>query len=99
MNEVIEQPNIEEMIYEIRGVPVMLDYDLASLYQCANGTKSINLSVKRNIERFPKDFYFQLTEEELIDLKLQFTSASNFASRFQIETLKDKRGTNMKYFN
>lgn len=55
MNEVIEKENIkiENMIYEIRGKQVMLDSDLAELYQCKNGTKSINLAVKRNVNRFP----------------------------------------------
>ena len=64
MNEIIENENIviENMIYEIRGVQVMVDYDLAKLYQCTNGTKDINKAVKRNINRFPDDFYFQLTE-------------------------------------
>ena len=42
----------------------MVDYDLAKLYQCTNGTKDINKAVKRNINRFPDDFYFQLTENE-----------------------------------
>ena len=64
MNEVIEKENIEKLIYEIRGKCVMLDFDLAKLYECTNGTKDINKAVKRNIERFPKDFYFQLTKEE-----------------------------------
>jgi hypothetical protein len=54
---------IENIIYEIRGKQVMLDSDLASLYKCSNGTKSINLAVNRNLERFPEDFYFQLTKE------------------------------------
>ncbi len=56
--------NIENLIYEIRGKQVMLDSDLAKLYHCANGTKTINQAVKRNRERFPSDFYFQLNEEE-----------------------------------
>ena len=64
MNEIAEIIEIERKIYNIRGVEVMLDSDLAKQYQCANGTKSINLAVKRNIERFPNDFYFQLNEEE-----------------------------------
>ena len=64
MNEMAEIKDIESKIYNIRGVEVMLDSDLAKQYQCANGTKSINLAVKRNIERFPSDFYFQLNEEE-----------------------------------
>ena len=76
MNEIAEMKNIERKIYNIRGVEVMLDSDLAEQYQCANGTKSINLAVKRNIERFPSDFYFQLNEEEFnkicgFNLKLQ----------------------------
>ena len=76
MNEIAEIKEIERKIYNIRGVEVMLDSDLAEQYQCANGTKSINLAVKRNIERFPSDFYFQLNEEEFnkicgFNLKLQ----------------------------
>ena len=46
----------------------MLDSDLAELYKCKNGTKAINLAVKRNLERFPNDFYFQLREEEFIHI-------------------------------
>ena len=66
MNEIMEKENtkIEDMIYEIRGVQVMLDSDIAKLYKCTNGTKDINKAVKRNINRFPSDFYFQLTIEE-----------------------------------
>lgn len=60
MNEITEIKDIESKIYNIRGVELMLDSDLAKQYQCANGNKSINLAVKRNIERFPSDFYFQL---------------------------------------
>ena len=76
MNEIAETKYIERKIYNIKGVEVMLDSDLAEQYQCANGTKSINLAVKRNIERFPSDFYFQLNEEEFnkicgFNLKLQ----------------------------
>lgn len=65
MNElqVIKNIRIEDYIYEIRGKQVILDKDLAFLYECKNGTKSINLAVKRNKERFPEDFMFQLTEE------------------------------------
>ena len=84
MNDIISSDaKIENMIYEIRGKQVMLDSDLAKLYQCANGTKTINQTVKRNIDRFPEDFYFELTIEE--------------CSRSQIGTLNDKRGGNIKY--
>ena len=55
---------IEDMIYEVRGKYVMLDSDLAILYGCKNGTKSINLAVKRHINRFPERFMFRLTDDE-----------------------------------
>ncbi len=70
-----DELNVENMIYEIRGRQVILDFDLAKLYQCKNGTKTINLAVKRNIERFPKDFYFQLTNEEFKNLKFQIETS------------------------
>ena len=72
MNGVIEENRVENMIYEVRGHQVMLDADLARLYQCANGTKSINLAVKRHINRFPERYMFQLTEHELSILRFQF---------------------------
>ena len=78
--------NIEEKIYEIRGKQVMLDSDLAKLYQCSNGTKDINKAVKRNISRFPKDFYFQLTKDEYYNIL-----------RFQNGTLELKQGQYSKY--
>ena len=69
MNEIIEKENkIENMIYEIRGVQIMLDSDLAKLYECANGTKTINQAVKRHINKFPERYMFQLTKEELNDI-------------------------------
>ena len=64
------------MIYEIRGKQVMLDSDLAILYECKNGTKDITKAVKRNIERFPENFYFQLDIEEYSNLKFQFETSS-----------------------
>ena len=77
MNNVIvkDEVEIENLIYEVRGVQVMLDSDLARLYECVNGTKSINLAVNRNIERFPEDFYFQLTKEEYNNLKFQIETS------------------------
>ena len=68
--------NIKSKIYSIRGKQVMLDSDLAVLYQCSNGTKSINLAVLRNKDRFPDDFYFQLTSEEFNNLRFQFETAN-----------------------
>ena len=80
MNEIITKDEIiiENMIYEVRGKQVMLDSDLAKLYECKNGTKDINKAVKRNIDRFPDDFYFQLLQKEYENLKFQNgTSKSN----------------------
>lgn len=70
MNELVVKENerIENLIYEIRGKQVMLDSDLGILYGCVNGAKTINQAVKRNIDRFPEDFYFQLTKEEYYDI-------------------------------
>ena len=54
-----ENEKIENLIYEIRGKQVMLDSDLAKLYECKNGTKVINQAVKRNITKFPERYCFQ----------------------------------------
>lgn len=78
MNEIIvDDKKVEDMIYEIRGKQVMLDSDLAKLYQCKNGTKTINLAVKRNINRFPDDFYFQLSDEDIKILRFQNETANH----------------------
>ncbi len=66
--------NIESRIMLIRGQRVMLDADLAELYGVETG--ALNRAVKRNIERFPQDFMFQLTSEELEDLRCQFGTSS-----------------------
>jgi phage regulator Rha-like protein len=82
--------SIQNRIHEIRGEKVMLDRDLADLYEVP--TKSLNLAVKRNIKRFPKDFMFQLTKEEFESLRFQFETSNSNAdpSRFQNETIKNK---------
>jgi len=80
MNGVIEKDiKIENMIYEIKGVEVMLDSDLAKLYECKNGTKSINLAVKRHIKRFPSRYMFQLTKEEYNYLRFQTETPNNMS--------------------
>ncbi len=76
MNEIEDNKKIENMIYEIRGKQVMLDSDLAKLYECVNGTKTINQAVTRNNDRFPNDFYFQITKEEFDNLKSQVGTSS-----------------------
>ena len=80
--EILEnRTSIEERIFSIRGKQVMIDRDLAMLYGVE--TKRLNEQVKRNIERFPEDFMFQLTYEE--------------CSRSQFATLNIKQGQNIKY--
>ena len=84
MEELITEENIENMIYEIRGKQVMLDYDLAKLYDVE--TKYLNRQVKRNIDRFPDDFCFQLTKEEYYEIL-----------RCHFGTLELERGKYSKY--
>ncbi len=72
----VENLNIEGMIYEIREKQVMLDSDLARLYECKNGTKTINQAVKRHINKFPERYMFQLTESEYDNLKSQVGTSS-----------------------
>jgi phage regulator Rha-like protein len=85
--------SIQNRIYVIRGQRVMLDKDLAALYEVS--TKSLNLAVKRNIERFPEDFMFQLTRDELEDIKEQreMLEKTDTILRFQVETSKGRGGT------
>lgn len=79
----IDNINIESLIRVIRGQQVMLDADLAMLYGVE--TKVLNQAVKRNIKRFPDDFRFQLTQEEVVALRSHFV------------TLKNGRGQHKKY--
>ena len=69
-NNIVDINNIENMIYQIRGVQVMLSSDVAKLYQVE--TRRINEVIKRNIKRFPDTFCFQLTEIEFCNLRSQF---------------------------
>jgi hypothetical protein len=65
---------IQNKIYEIRGLRVMLDFDLAAMYGVE--TRALNQAVKRNIERFPEDFMFQLKKDEFEILKSQNTTSN-----------------------
>src|SRR6266487_2472079 len=76
-------PQLDELIREVRGQKIMLDFDLARVYGVE--TKSLNRAVKRNADRFPKDFMFQVTRREFEAL------------RYQIGTLKTGRGQHRKY--
>ena len=82
-NELVSEETIENKILLLRGKKVMLDKDLAELYGVL--TKNLNKAVKRNIERFPSDFIFQLN----------LTEAKH--TRFQIGTLEKGKGSNIKY--
>ncbi len=89
--------SIQNRIYELRGERVILDRDLANLYEVP--TKSLNLAVRRNLKRFPKDFMFQLTKEEFESLRFQIETIekSDKSLRLQNETLKKGRGQHAKY--
>lgn len=84
--------SIQNRIYEIRGERVMLDRDLAALYETETG--ALNLAVKRNIQRFPSDFMFQLTKEEYDSLRFQIeTSNADPSLKLQNE-ISNTRGGN-----
>ncbi|WP_018615242.1 ORF6N domain-containing protein [Segetibacter koreensis] len=88
--------SIQNRIYEIRGERVMLDFDLAQLYEVE--TKALNQAVKRNIKRFPEDFMFRLTLAEWQAIRSQTVTASKSANsmRSQIVTAsQSKRNTNV----
>jgi phage regulator Rha-like protein len=85
--------SIQNRIYEIRGERVMLDRDLAALYETE--TKALNLAVKRNIKRFPSDFMFRLTHKEFESLRFQIETSKKSSNplRLQNETSKGRGGT------
>jgi len=80
--------SIESRIYTIRDERVMLDFDLASLYEVE--TRVLNQAVKRNIMRFPEDFMFQLTKQEFENLRLQIDNNQSMSSQF-VMTYSNKR--------
>jgi hypothetical protein len=85
--------SIQNMIYTIRGQQVMLDSDLAMLYQ--EETKVFNQSVKRNIERFPKNFRFQLTKEEYDSLRSQIVTSNGQGGRRYLPYVFTEQGIAM----
>jgi phage regulator Rha-like protein len=86
---------VEDLIFTIRGVQVMLDRDLAEIYQVE--TRILNQAVKRNIDRFPEKFRFQLTEDEIEVLKSQIVTL-NSRSQFVILNISvTNQGQNIKY--
>ena len=106
--KVIKVEEIVKRIYSIRGKQVMFDHDLAQMYEVE--TKQLNQAVKRNIERFPERFRFQLLREEYENLLSQFPNSQNMQDiksqtavsnkdslRSQNVTLKNRRGRHRKY--
>ena len=94
-NQIKPIENIQNLIFTIRGVQVMLDSDLAQLYSVE--TKNLNRAVNRNIERFPEKYRFQITKEEWENLQSQLTNSGKSSLRFQNGTLKEGRGKHRKY--
>ena len=88
--------SIQNRIYDIRDERVMLDFDLAFLYEVE--TKVLNQAVKRNIMRFPTDFMFQLSVEEWESIRSQIVTASDLnMNRSQIVTGSQKHRGNLPY--
>ncbi len=81
--------SIQNRIYEIRGERVMLDFDLAALYEVE--TRVLNQSVKRNSKRFPSDFMFQLTREEFENIRFQIETVQHSMSSQIVMTYSSKR--------
>ncbi len=81
--------SIQNRIYEIRGERVMLDFDLAQLYEVE--TRVLNQSVKRNLRRFPTDFMFQLTKEEIDLFRIEADSLKKGMSSQIVMTYPNKR--------
>jgi len=97
-NNIITTVDIRNRIFTVRGVSVMIDSDLAEMYGVE--TKNLNLAVKRNIERFPNKFKFQLTQTEFDEyensLRLQIETSNNSSLRLQNETLIYHFGASLK---
>lgn len=89
--------SLQNRIYQIRGQRVILDKDIAQLYEIE--TKVLNQSVRRNIDRFPEDFMFQLTNNELEKIRVQVKDLNpvHQSLRSQIVTLKTGQGEHVKY--
>ena len=79
---VVSETAIQQKILVVRGIPVMLDSDLALLYQIE--TKNLKRQVRRNLNRFPSDFMFELSDEEAINLRCQnVTSSTHGGNRYR----------------
>ena len=95
LNKQIVQQEIESRIYRLRGMQVMLDSHLSELYGVK--TKQLNRAVKRNLERFPKNYRFQLDKQEYESLMYLIRSRCQSGTLNELENAKVKRGQNLKY--
>jgi len=87
---ILSQQHIENKIHNVRGVQIMLDSDLAEMYRVSTGR--LNEQVKRNIERFPSDFMFQLTQEEWNNLISQNEISSEHGGRRKLPFVFTEQG-------
>ena len=76
----MQQQKIETKIFEVRGKKIILDFDLAKLYETE--TKRLKEAVRRNIQRFPDDFMFELTKKEFESLRTQFATSKKGGMRY-----------------
>lgn len=97
MNNLIESKiKIEDLVYEVRGVEVMLDSDLAMLYEVE--TKRINEAVKNNLDKFPERISWKLTKDEANNLRSQFATSSeenNYGGRRYLPRVFTEQGIYM----
>lgn len=91
----IQMDELQKRIYTLRGVQVMLDQQLAELYGVE--TRVLNQAVKRNMDRFPVEFLFQLAESDMEKLRSQIATLNDDSLRSQSVTLKKGRGQHRKY--
>lgn len=96
MNDKLSITNntIENIIYDVRGVKVMLDYDLATIYGVE--TRTLNQAVKRNIERFPEDFMFMLSDKEWRNLQANLLT-TNMTSQTVISSINKRKKSTPPY--
>lgn len=95
-SDLLIQERITSSIFLVRNQKIMMDSDLAEMYGVE--TKVLNQAVKRNLDRFPEDFMFQLSNEEWEGLKdVLEAQGGNQSLRSQFVTLKDERGKHRKY--
>ena len=86
---------IQDKIYEVNGIKVMLDFDLAELYEVE--TRVLNQAIKRNIDSFPEDFMFRLTKEEWEKMSSQFVTTSSSSQIVMMDLPKNRTGKYLPY--